>query len=93
MAANIFEIIMLICFGSAWPFSILKMLRSKKSHGKSIIFLGVILCGYIAGILFQYFGARNAIIWLYVLNAALVSVDIGLTLYYRDADRQLAGQH
>lgn len=82
MNHDIFEVIMLICFGVAWPFSIFKMLRTKKAEGKSINFLSVILIGYISGILFEYFGERNDIIALYLLNALLVSIDLGLTIKY-----------
>jgi hypothetical protein len=32
MNPDIFEALMLICFGAAWPFSIYKMLKTKKSR-------------------------------------------------------------
>lgn len=82
MAPHIFEALMLICFGAAWPFSIHRMLKTKKSHGKSLLFLWVILAGYIFGTLFQYFGERSAVIYLYVFNALLVSFDLFLTIKY-----------
>jgi hypothetical protein len=75
---------MLVCFGLAWPFSIYKMLKTKKSHGKSLSFLGVILLGYIAGVLFEYFGERNAVILLYLLNTFMVVFDIVLTIKYKE---------
>ncbi len=77
---------MLICFGAAWPFSIYRMLKTKKSQGKSVPFLIVLLVGYLSGILFQYFGERNMIICLYVLNALMVTIDFSLTLKYRRAE-------
>ena len=43
-----------------------------------------IIIGYIAGVLFQYFGDRSQIIWLYVLNACMVGVDLALTLKYTE---------
>ena len=82
MDPDIFEVIMLVCFGAAWPFSIYKMLKTKKSHGKSIHFLLVILLGYIAGIFFEYFGERNDVIYLYLLNTGMVTLDLVLTLRY-----------
>ena len=82
MNPDIFEIIMLVCFGAAWPLSIYKMLRTKKSHGKSVHFLVVILAGYIAGIFFEYFGERNAVILLYLFNSLMVTADLGLTIKY-----------
>lgn len=84
MDADIFQVLMLICFGAAWPFSIYRMLKTRKSHGKSMLFLVVILLGYVSGILFQYFGERNAVILLYLLNAFMVAFDIVLTIKYRE---------
>ena len=84
MNPDIFEVAMLICFGVAWPFSIYKMLKTKKSQGKSLVFIVVIFTGYIAGMLFQWFGTRNAAIFLYTINAAMVLVDFSLTLKYRE---------
>ena len=75
---------MLICWGSAWPFSIYTMIRTKKAHGKSVPFIIVILTGYIAGMLFQYFGERSPVIYLYLFNTALVIFDLFLTLKYRN---------
>ncbi len=83
MNPDIFEVIMLICFGMAWPFSIFKMLKSRKSDGKSVHFLVIILLGYISGIFFEYFGERNAVIFLYLLNTFMVGLDITLTVKYR----------
>lgn len=83
MNPDIFEVIMLVCFGAAWPFSIYKMLKTKKSTGKSMHFLLIILVGYIAGTLFEYFGERNAVIFLYLFNTFIVTTDIALTVRYR----------
>jgi len=84
MNPDIFEALMLVCFGAAWPFSIYRMLKTKQSRGKSIHFLIVILVGYLFGILFEYYGQRNLVILLYILNAVMISVDIALTLKYRE---------
>ena len=83
MNPDIFESIMLICFGLSWPFSIYKMLRTKNSSGKSIAFLAAILLGYLSGILFEYFGERNTVIYLYLLNTFLVTLDLILTVRYK----------
>ncbi len=80
----IFEAMMLICFGAAWPFSIYRMLKTKKSQGKSVPFLVVLLFGYACGILFEYFGMRSAVIILYIINTLMVSADLMLTLKYRE---------
>jgi len=88
MNPDIFEIIMLVCFGAAWPFSIYKLLRTKKSGGKSIYFLMVILVGYTAGIFFEYFGERNAVIFLYLFNTFVVLMDLILTIKYSENTRK-----
>jgi hypothetical protein len=83
MNPEIFEIIMLICFGAAWPLSIYKLLKTKNSGGKSLGFTGVLLMGYLAGIMFEYLGTRDYVIYLYVFNTCLVCTDLMLTIKYR----------
>ena len=34
--AQVFEMIMLICFGLSWPFNITKSVRSRTAKGKSL---------------------------------------------------------
>jgi hypothetical protein len=83
---SIFEIIMLICFGAAWPFSIYKSYNSRANAGKSIIFLYVVFIGYMAGITHKFYHAMDYVIWLYALNASMVLIDI--LLYYRNRELQ-----
>ena len=79
---SIFEIIMLVCFGAAWPFSIYKSYKSKKNSGKSIFFLFVILTGYLAGIINKLLYDYDGVIYLYVINFLMVFIDI--MLYFRN---------
>jgi hypothetical protein len=83
---NIFESIMLVCFGFAWPVSIYKSFVSKKTAGKSLLFLIVLQIGYVAGVLFkltEYWtniktnpGETISInLYLYVLNFIMISID------------------
>ena len=83
MEVKIFEAIMLICFGSAWTFSIYRTWKAKNSAGKSMMFLYVILAGYVAGILFKIYGNMDEVIFLYILNSIFVLTDILLTLKFR----------
>ena len=39
--AQVFEMIMLICFGLSWPFNITKSVRSRTAKGKSLWFEAV----------------------------------------------------
>lgn len=79
---SIFEIIMLACFGAAWPFSIYKSYRSRQTAGKSLLFLYVILIGYLSGVIHKLLYSKDPVIFLYLLNAAMVFTD--LLLYYRN---------
>ena len=78
----VFEISMLVCFGFAWPTSIYKSLKSKSVEGKSVLFLYVIIAGYIFGIFHKIFNDPDFVVFLYALNALMVFVD--LMLYYKN---------
>ena len=79
---SVFEILMLVCFGAAWPLSIYKSCKSKKNSGKSVFFLFVILVGYMAGIFNKLVYHYDAVIFLYALNFLMVLADI--LLYFRN---------
>jgi hypothetical protein len=78
-----YEAVMLLCFGASWPISILRSYTARSNAGKSFWFLAVVLAGYSAGILHKYYYDLDAVIWLYIINAALVLVDIAI--YFRNA--------
>jgi hypothetical protein len=80
---SIFEIIMLICFGAAWPFSIYRSYKSKSVKGKSFIFLSIVFIGYISGILHKIFYDFNNVIYLYILNMLMVGIDMLLFMRNR----------
>jgi len=83
MEVKIFETLMLFCFGFAWPFSIYRTWKTKTSAGKSIFFLCIVLLGYISGMFFKIYGTFDEVIFLYILNATLVTIDMVLTYKYR----------
>ena len=75
--APVFEIIMLVCFGCAWPISIIKSAKSRSTGGKSIVFSFIILAGYISGLInkmvvYQKFDIACP---FYMLNCVMVSID------------------
>ena len=80
---SIWEIIMVVCFGFSWPFSILKTIRVKNPTGKSYLFMTLIIIGYLAGCVHKIIYDLDAAIWLYVLNTVLVGTDMALCLYYQ----------
>jgi len=79
---SIFEIIMLICFGSAWPFSIYKSYKSGSNRGKSVLFLIIVFIGYVMGMLHKIYYSNDLVIYLYVFNSLMVATD--MILYYRN---------
>lgn len=78
---QIFECIMLICFGVSWPMSVYKSIVSKSTKGKSVVFIIAILTGYMSGIIGKIVGNNiNYVLVLYVFNFIVVSID--LCLYF-----------
>jgi len=79
---SVFEIVMLFCFGFAWPFSIYKSYKSKINTGKSVWFLFIVLLGYLAGIFHKIMYNPDLVIILYITNSLMVFVDI--LIFYRN---------
>jgi len=79
---SLFEVMMLVCFGAAWPMSIYKSWKSRKTGGKSVGFLFVILAGYLFGSLHKIMYNFDNVFYLYLLNGLMVLTDI--LLYYRN---------
>ena len=88
---SIFEIIMLLCFGAAWPVSISKSFKTKSNGGKSIVFLLIIIVGYMAGITHKLLYKPDFVVWLYALNVTMVSIDAAL--WIRNRRLELARLH
>ncbi|GAB6172620.1 hypothetical protein JCM15765_20980 [Paradesulfitobacterium aromaticivorans] len=80
---DIFEALMLLCFGAAWPFSIYRSYKSGSTEGKSPLFLIVVIVGYTAGILHKVLYNYDFVLYLYFINIAMVTVD--LMLYVRNS--------
>lgn len=72
---SIFEAIMLLCFGAAWPLSIYRSYTSRTTGGKSLPFLLVIILGYVMGIINKLINGYDFVLYLYILNMAMVSAD------------------
>jgi uncharacterized protein with PQ loop repeat len=73
---SIFEAVMLLCFGMAWPFSIYKSWKTKKNGSKSLIFLTALMIGYVSGIIHKILYNFDGVLYLYILNATMVSIEI-----------------
>lgn len=79
---SIFEALMLISFGAAWPIQLYKSYTSRKTAGKSIAFSYVVIFGYFAGITHKILYSRDIVLGLYILNLIMVSCDV--LIYYRN---------
>lgn len=94
---SIFEALMMLGFGLAWPFNIYKSAKSKTAAGKSFLFTGTIAAAYLCGIAHKIFYNFDAVFWLYVLDFVMVIIDLLLMIRNRKLDlaqeaRQAAAQ-
>ncbi len=85
---SICEVLFLLCFAVSWPVSIAKSLRTKVVIGKSPLFMSLIILGYIFGIIHKSQYSNDIVIWLYVFNAVLVSIDLFLYCLYIGRNRR-----
>ena len=86
--AQVFEMVMLICFGLSWPFNIAKSLRSRTAKGKSVIFEVFVVVGYCFGLAGKVIsGNITYVVAFYVLDVAMVMTDLILTCRNRKLDR------
>ena len=84
---EIFEVIMLICFGISWPISVYKSIKSRSTQGKSVVFIIAIIIGYISGIIGKIVNDQlSYVLVLYCINLIVVSID--LALYFINSKRE-----
>ena len=88
--SEILEILMIVSFGASWPFNVIKSWKARTTKGKSLLFLCLILFGYVAGIISKLvneaymasFASKWYVLFFYVLNFVMVAAD--LILYVRN---------
>jgi hypothetical protein len=93
MSGEYFEVMMLLSFGSAWPFAIVRTWTSRSSEGKSAIFLIIILVGYLFGLFSQIVSGFTPVIYFYALNTTMVATDLSLVLYLRRSTPLILALH
>jgi hypothetical protein len=98
--AEILEIIMIVSFGVSWPINVIKSYKARTTKGKSLWFMILILFGYVAGIASKFvnveymanFENKWYVLFFYVLNFIMVSVDLGMYIRnYRLDKKRAAG--
>ena len=88
--AEIFELVMIVCFGVSWPLNVIKSYRARTNKGKSLFFLLLIFVGYIFGIVSKFInpsymaniGQKWYVLFFYIVNFVMVGAD--LILYVRN---------
>ena len=81
--SSILETVMLVCFGFSWPLNLMKAYKAQTAKGTSLIFIILIITGYIAGICAKLIsGNINYVLIAYILN--LVMVSLNLVVYFRN---------
>lgn len=87
---QIFEFIMLVCFGLSWPISVYKSIKSKSTQGKSIVFIIAIIIGYISGIIGKIVNHQlTYVLIIYCFNLIVVSVDLVLFFINRKNEKKI----
>lgn len=93
---EIFEMIMILCFGISWPISVYKSIKSKSTKGKSPVFIIAIIIGYIFGIAgkivkWQMTGEPlTYVLIFYCLNLVVVSIDLCIYFYNAKHEKDAA---
>ena len=86
--SEIFEAVMVICFGASWPLSVYKSWTAQTAKGKSLLFECLIFIGYICGIVGKLITHNITYVFaFYILNIVMVGVDICLYIRNRKLDR------
>ena len=87
---QIFEFIMLACFGLSWPISVYKSIESKSTQGKSIVFIIAIIIGYISGVIGKIVNHQlTYVLIIYCFNLIVVSVDLVLFFINRKNEKKI----
>jgi len=88
--AEIFEIIMIVCFGFSWPMNVIKSYHARTTKGKSLMFLIMISTGYVFGITGKIISGNFKwyVMFFYVLNLCMVSLDIAMYVRNLRLDRR-----
>lgn len=102
LAAEILEIIMLVCFGLSWPISVYKSIKVRTSVGKSAVFNIFLIIGYISGIVSKFIKMDNVMegnnallkgififaLVMYFINLVMIATNLVLFYLNRNLDRK-----
>ena len=87
---EVFEALMVICFGISWPISIIRSIRSKSTKGKSPFFLAIIMSGYVFGIIGKFLTNKIHPLYVFIfywINLCMVTTDFVIYFINRKRER------
>ncbi len=84
---SILEVLMIICFGLAWPVNLYNSVKSRSTKGKNLLFMSFILLAYVFGILHKLFVAADGAVYFYIVNEAMVLADFAV--YFMNRKREV----
>jgi hypothetical protein len=98
--AEIFETIMLICFGCSWPLNLVKNYKARTAKAMSLGFLLLIWFGYVVGIAAKLIKLCDPnlpnptwyLLTVYILNLVIVSANVLVYFRNRHLDKLSAGK-
>ena len=86
---EVFESVMLVCFGLSWPMSVVKNIRAHSAKAMSLPFILLIIAGYVAGITAKICaGNYSYVLAIYVVNLAFVAANLVVYFINRRSDRR-----
>ena len=86
--AHFLEAAMLVCFGFSWPMNVYKNYKAGTAKSMSILFVLIIITGYVSGITAKLWSHTiNYVLAVYIINLAIVSVNVFVYIRNRRLDR------
>ena len=83
MIVDIFEAAMLVCFAASWPFNLLKAYRARTNVGTSLLFMSIVMLGYLFGITNKVvYDDITYVLVFYIIDTCLVLT--GILIYARN---------
>lgn len=84
---SILEVLMIVCFGLAWPVNLYNSWKSHSTKGKNLLFMSFIVLAYIFGILNKLLVSVDGAVYFYLLNEAMVMADY--LLYFANRKKEI----
>ena len=75
---SILEVLMIICFGLAWPINLYNSVKSRSTKGKNLLFMSFILLAKLFGIPHKLLAAADGAVYFYIVNEAMVVADFAV---------------